>query len=66
MDFRVGSSVSRFREAAAVSDQDAATVAWRRLGPARIQKAPRTSQLIPGTTENNNKGNSNSNSKNPS
>jgi hypothetical protein len=40
MDFRVGSSVSRFREAAAVSDQD----------------------LIPGTTENNNKDNS----KNPS
>jgi len=32
MDFRVGSSMSRFREAAAVSDQDAATVAWRRLG----------------------------------
>jgi hypothetical protein len=64
MDFRVGSSVSRFREAAAVSDQDADTVARRRLGPARIQKAPRTSQLIPGTTENNNKGNSNS--KNPS
>ena len=27
MDFRVGSSMSRFREAAAVSDQDAATVA---------------------------------------
>ena len=27
MDFRVGSSVSRFRETAAVSDQDAATVA---------------------------------------
>jgi len=64
MDFRVGSSVSRFREAAAVSDQDSATVAWRRLGPARIQKTPRTSQLIPGTTENNNKDNSNS--KNPS
>ena len=64
MDFRVGSPVRRFREAAAVSDQDAATVAWRRLGPARIQKAPRTGQLIPGTTENNNK--SNSNSKNPS
>ena len=62
MDFRVGSSVSRFRETAAVSDQDAATVAWRRLGPARIQKAPRTGQLIPGTTKNNN----NSNSKNPS
>jgi hypothetical protein len=64
MDFRVRSSVSKFREAAVVSDQDAATVAWRRLGPARIQKAPRTGQLIPGTTENNNKGNSNS--KNPS
>jgi hypothetical protein len=64
MDFRVGSSVSKFREAAAVSDQDAATVAWRRLGAARIQKAPRTSQFIPGTTKN--KDNSNSNSKNPS
>ena len=63
MDFRVGSSVSRFREAAAVSDQDPVTVAWRRLGAARIQKAPRTGQLIPGTTENNNKDNSNS--KNP-
>jgi hypothetical protein len=42
MDFRVGSPVHQFREAAAVSDQDAATVAWRRLGPARIQNAPRT------------------------
>jgi hypothetical protein len=64
MDFRVGYSLRRFREAAAVFYQDAATVARRRLGPARIQKAPRTGQLIPGTTENNNKGNSNS--KNPS
>src|ERR1035437_2538394 len=57
MDFRVGSSVSRFGEAAAVSEQDAATVAWPRPGPTRIQKAPRTGQLIPGTTENNNKDN---------
>jgi hypothetical protein len=64
MDFRVGSPVRRFREAAAVSDQDAATVEWRRIGAARIQNTPRTGQLKPGTTENNNKDNSNS--KNPS
>jgi hypothetical protein len=64
MDFRVGSPVRRFREAAAVSDQDADTVARRRLGPARIQNTPRTGQLKPGTTENNNKDNCNC--KNPS
>jgi hypothetical protein len=64
MDFRVRSSVSKFREAAEVSDQDAATVAWRRLGPTRIQNTPRTGQLKPGTTENNSKDNCNS--KNPS
>jgi len=52
--------VRRFREAAAVSDQDAATVEWRRIGAARIQNTPRTGQLKPGTTENNNKDNSNS------
>jgi hypothetical protein len=63
MDFRVGSPVRRFREAAGVSGQDAATVARRRLGPARIQNTPRTGQLKPGTSENNNKDNSNS--KNP-
>ena len=54
MDFRVGSPVRRFREAAAVSDQDAATVEWRRIGAARIQNTPLSGQLKPGTTENNN------------
>ena len=51
MDFRVGSPVRRFREAAAVSDQDAATVPWRRLGPAQIQNTPLSGQLNPGTTK---------------
>src|ERR1035437_10905834 len=64
MDFRVGSPERRFREAATLSDQDVATIAWRRLGPARIQNTPRTGQLEPRTTENNNKDNCNS--KNPS
>jgi hypothetical protein len=54
MDFRVGSPERRFREAAALSDQDVATVAWRRLGAARIQNTPLSGQLKPGTTENNN------------
>ena len=54
MDFRVGSPERRFREAAAVSDQDVATIAWRRLGAARIQNTPLSVQLKPGTTENNN------------
>jgi hypothetical protein len=64
MDFRVGSPERRFREAAAVSDQDVATTARSRLGAARIQNTPRTGQLKPGTTENNNKDNCNC--KNPS
>ena len=54
MDFRVGSPERRFREAAAVSDQDVATIAWHRLGAARIQNTPLSVQLKPGTTENNN------------
>jgi len=57
MDFRAGYSLRRFRETATVFDQDAATVAWRRLGAARIQNTPRTGQLKPGATENNNKDN---------
>jgi hypothetical protein len=54
MDFRVGSPERRFREAAALSDQDVATIAWHRLGAARIQNTPLSVQLKPGTTENNN------------